>query len=278
MTKAARAFHVVSRVADQRVLASTPVELRTLSGCMWPPRAAGGVLAFRCADTHVHALVVTDRRTAGRYAHDAECSLRFGLDLPVPFDRAHIEPIRDQAHLRNTLFYCLGQHRRHGLASDPLHDGSNLLELLGLRVDGGSCRETLSRVLPRVRRSDLVRALAEEAGVPLSALDPTAPAARAGLAHLAEAAASAVRVPQLGGRGAAVRSGRVAATHVAFRWVGGAEVARLLGVTPRTVRKLRHEQPDPEIVLATLRQLHLRAHLPVVGGGTTPHPRTEGRR
>ena len=258
-------WHITMRLWRDQPLTRSAADCRRLSHSIWQRAGAASVLAFRAVDTHVHLLVVGPRRDAGRLAHDAETSMRWQLRLPPAFERARFTAVDDIWHLRNTFEYVLKNAERHGVDTDRLHEGSNLPDLLGMRIAGRPSIAAVRRMLPRVGRPelrDLLRAGLPD--VPDRALDPETPDARAGLPHLREAAASAACLPHLNGRSLATRAARVAAVAVASTWLRTADVAELLDLHPATVRRLRRLDPSPPLVQALLRQLQLRAFLPPV--------------
>jgi hypothetical protein len=118
-----------------------------------------GLLVFRLPDSHLHVVLLCSRERAGRFAHDVEVALRRRLCLPVRFAPAHLVEIKDQAHLENVVDYVLRNQEHHGAAADPLHDASNLPELLGLRVGGGWLIGAVREAVPRLRRRRLLEIL-----------------------------------------------------------------------------------------------------------------------
>ena len=82
---------------------------------------------------------------------------------------------------------------------------------------------------------------------------------------LADAAAAAVGLPTLEGSSAAATAARRAATRVAGRRLRTVELAGRLGVSARTVKRLRAQAVDPRLVSAVAGQLGLRQG-PLSGG------------
>ncbi len=185
------------------------------------------------------------------------------LDLEVPFGPAHYEPMRDQRHLSSTADYLWRQEAHHGTSADLLHDGSNLSDLLGMRLVGSYTRANLARYLPRVTRADLVQRLGLDLRGEISRWEP-----------LTEAAAAAACLPDLQGRSTAVVEARAAAVQVARAALPGRQIAELLGVGERAVRKLAVRTAPIELVDAISLQMRARSSLtrnqPGVDGLSTP--------
>ncbi len=261
----ALAWHITMKLTDQRTLVHTPADRRALSRCVWGRARSEEVVTFRAADTHVHLLFAGDRRAAGRIAHDVEVAMRWQLDLPPQFEPARLPPVRDQRHLANAFSYIVRQDLHHATGSDPLHEGGNLLDLLGLRVTGVASATTVRRLLPRIDRDELVDLFLEGLpDVPRSALDCDAERAADGLAHLREAACSAAALRDLRGKRPETVRARAAAVRVGLEFARSRRVADLLGISKTTVNTLRHRPADERLEAAIRRQLHLRAHLPAV--------------
>ncbi|MBW2454147.1 MAG: hypothetical protein JRI68_06540 [Deltaproteobacteria bacterium] len=212
------------------------------------------LIAFRAADTHLHLEALCGRAEAGRLANRVEGSLHKTLRYPVRFEPARIWPIADQRHLYNATRYILGQDQRHQLRDDPWAEASNLPDLLGLRTIGHFTAVELERSLPRLRFADL------SAGLGLTPAQLTQGDDWMGaIDDLAVATAAAVALPHLEGRSGEVVAARRAAAVATRAAVVSARLVSLLGVSPRTARRLRAEQADPALVEAVRRQLRLRA-------------------
>jgi hypothetical protein len=238
-------FHVMLRLRDDRVIATSTWMRRRLARVVLEQCADFGLLAFRAADTHLHLEVACARAAAGELARRIEIALGRCLRLGGPFAPAHVRAIESQRHLQNTFHYILGQDARHGLSSDPLFEASNVPDLLGARLLGGYTLANVRAHLPRVRAHDLPLEL------------PDSPAHRS-LAQLADAAAAAACLGELHGKSQAVRDARCAALALANGRASVAELASLLAITAPTVRHLRAVPARPELVRAIERQLRLR--------------------
>ena len=153
------AQHLMLRLADDRVLTPTTAASRAFARAVLDIGEAGGLLAFRAADTHAHVVLLGDRDAAGQIGRRLEVRLRWALDLPVPFSPLHIRSIASQAHLHNAFRYVLAQDLRHGTGHDPLHEASALPDLLGLRPRGTFLAAEVRAHLPRVQRADLLALL-----------------------------------------------------------------------------------------------------------------------
>lgn len=250
------AHHVMMRLDDGRVIARSGPEYRTAAAALLKQGEARGLLAFRVVDSHIHALLVCDRETAGAFARYAGGSLSKRLGLATPFSPARIDPVRTQSHLANTFLYVLRQERRHGIDSDPMHDGSSVPELLGMRVVAPWLRARVAAHLPRVRRSDLEPAL----GVAFSTEGASEPPTLH-IAALEESAAAAFALPRLVARRDTLAvEARLAAVH-SIRDATLADVATPLAVDVATVCRLRSRVAPPAHVRAVTLQLAARSRL-----------------
>lgn len=267
----ALAFHVTMRLSDDRHVAPTVEALRRASWVIDGVAARRGLLIYRVVDTHLHALVAAPRDEVGRVARAVESGLRQALAIPVPFEAARVRPVRDPRHLGNAVRYVLTQEQRHGVRLDPLHEGSNLCDLLGLRLlPGGSvCRARLMRLLPRLCSADLRRFLGVEG-------DPHVTLA---LPELAASACAALAIPSLLGRSDLATLARHAAVHAAadVAEASAAQLAGALFLTERSVHRLRSCPPDRALLHAVRGQLLLRSSLRrgLRAAERTPTPFTE---
>ena len=255
-------YHVTTRLLDNRVIARQAAGRRAVSSFLARVGKEAGLLAWRLADTHLHLLLTCDRATAGRFVQRVDVSMHARLRPGVCFSRFWHEPIRRQGHLSNAFRYILRQEARHGLGTDPLHEGSNLSDLLGLRV-GATWSPTLVRqLLPRTRREQLVGWLLE--GLPGLPEELLYGEGEAPLTHLREAMLAASMVRSGGRPHRALTAARAAAVRAAGARAAGRrcsaeEIGAALGLTGRGVRYLRKREVDPRLVGAIGVQAGLRS-------------------
>lgn len=219
------------------------------------PRPSGireaGLLAFGLADTHLHSENACDRQVAGELAKRIELSLDRRLGHRCGFAPVYLKPIEDARHLYSAFRYIVRQQQRHGIDTDPLHEASNLHDLLGLRLLGASTIVPVRRLLPRVTRAELLELFG------ISELQP----ADGPLAQVVAATLAAAALPALAGSSQQVVSARRAAIEVVAGRLPAAGLAALLGISVRRLYELRHEPPDPALVRAVKLQLHLLARV-----------------
>ncbi|MES2643098.1 MAG: hypothetical protein V4850_26685 [Myxococcota bacterium] len=245
-------YQVIVRLADGRPIAPSVPARRALARVVRTLGRTAGLLVFRLPDSHLHVVLLCSRERAGRFAHDLEVALRRRLCLPARFAPAHLVEIRDQPHLENVVDYVLRNQEHHGATADPLHDASNLPELLGLRVGGGWLVGAVREAVPRLRRRRLLEILGAPALTPV--WDP---------AFAVDAAAAAVGHPSLAGKDPEVVAARAA---VVWLWQGRQlDIAAALGVDVRTVRRHAASSPVPALEAAILGQIGLRHALAAVG-------------
>ncbi len=244
--------HIVLRLRDNRVIARNPGWRRRVAKALLDRGPRYHLVAFRLADTHLHAMVLCDAREAAQLARRAEISISLRRPHVPGFARVWVKPIESQAHLRNLFSYIHGQEPHHGTNADPFHDGGNLPDLLGLRVTGAYTRTLVREVLPRVARADLLAALGVEDLV----------LANGPIHLLADAAAAAVAVPKLGARIPESQAATCAAVHIAGDRIRNKDLAALLNTSPRSISRYRAETPDPSILRAIRLQLDFRAQRP----------------
>ncbi len=253
-------YHVTIRLLDNRVIARGPPDRRAVSRFLARAGEDVGLLAWRMADTHLHLVLCTDRKTAGRFVQRVDVSMHAHLKPGVAFSRFWHEPITSQRYLANAFRYVLRQEARHGLETDPLHEGSNLSDLLGLRVAATWSPTLVRRLLPRTNREQLVGWLRE--GLPGLPEELLRDEGEVPLACLRDAtcAAALVRDPcrndpsSREARAAAVRSVLLDEPSRRAREA----VATALGVSSRTVRRLRASRPDPRVESTIRIQARLR--------------------
>lgn len=238
---------VVLRAVEDRVLATDDATRRRFSEVIRRLGRAHGLYAWGLADSHGHAALLADERSVGRFVHDVRPAL--GAALGVTLAPAVIHPIRDLWHARSLLRYVHRQDAEHGVCADPRREATSLPDLFGLRPDGLWVAQRIRVELPRVRREELLEhwGLAELE----EAFD---------LSLLGDAAAAVVDRVSLAGRDEALVTVRRAAAHVA-EGESPEAVAATLGISPRSLRRLRAEPPDPAFLRAIRLQLGLRLAL-----------------
>lgn len=243
-------FHVMFRLLDRRPLATTAAALREIACVMLRIGEQNGLLAFGVADDHLHAMVVIGRVAAGTFARSVENALHHRLRLGVRFEPARIIPLRDQGHASSTFHYVQRQDERHAIHRDPFREGTSLPDLLGARViDSGSTIVGRVRAnLQRVTRDDLL------AHFPRGVFDERPIA----LDGLADAAAAALALPDLSGRGPDVSKARLAAVHVAGPETPTKLLAESLCVGSRAIQLLRAAPRDLRVERAVRMQALLR--------------------
>ncbi len=242
-------FHVTLRLEDDRAIATTVPALRVVSRVVLAQGEQRGLLAFGAADNHLHALLVTDRVSAGTFARYVESALRWQLRLGARFERARIRPLQDQRHAYNTLHYAHRQDARHAAGVDSAREGTSLPDLLGLRVLGTSLVARVRAHLPRVRREDLIAALPPDAIADNGSFE---------LEVLPDAAAAALALPDLSGRCVDSFRARRAAVHAAGREVRGKLIADVLRIGVRAVQSMRAQPDEPFLVRAVKLQALVR--------------------
>jgi hypothetical protein len=247
--------HITLRLSDDRVIAPSVAARRTLARVVLERGRDFGLVAFRNADNHPHLVVLCGKEAAYELSRRIEISLHYRLSLDVPFERARVRAIQTQGHLNGAFHYTFRQEQHHGICVDPCFEASNLPDLLEMRLLGGYTREVVRERLPRIRRGDLLRHLG------VGDLD----AAEMHVADLEEAAAAALALPDLRGRGRDIADARAAAACAIGGPIDVATLAEVLGVGDRAARKLRCAKVSPELVRAVELQLRLRSALRAKG-------------
>jgi len=212
------------------------------------------LIVFRIVDNHLHALVAVDRDDAAEFARRVEISIQLSLRPGVHFSPAHYTLVESQRHLRHAFDYILDQEPRHGLDLDPLHDGSNLPDLLGMRTIGTFTATNVRELLPRVTRADLTKRLPSP-----EVLDETQPLGFRELPYLADGAAAAFGLRRIQGLLPEALIARIAAVRVGLRFAPVGLVARALGISPSTVRRLRRHEVSEVVIEAVEAQARARA-------------------
>ncbi len=165
--------------------------------------------------------------------------------------RCRIRPIDDERHLVHAVRYDYRQEAHHGTAFDELHDGSSLLELLGMRMGSPWLSQRFRTALPRVSREMLLAWL----GAPELDVEPI------DLRHLADAAAATWGVGSLSGSSRANGRARRLAVHALDRLAPRAGVTSTLGIPARSGVRYRREEVSPAELRAVELQLKLRSLL-----------------
>jgi hypothetical protein len=244
------------RLYDDRVIAPTAAALRVGARVLLERGQSADMLSFRFADTHLHVFLGCGGDQARRFAHHTAIALQRKLRLAAPFEPTRVRPVVDQRHLYSTFRYVLRQEARHGLVTDPAHDGSSLPDLVGMRVVDPSHPQTVRSKLPRLDRREVAVSLGiafaplEEAPATLL---PVAAAAALALADLART------------RAAGCVLARRAAVHAAAKVLRTSTLSELLEVSPRSIQRLREERADPLLVRAVELQWRFRASLAARG-------------
>ncbi len=247
------AYHLCMRLQNDAVIAPTAEERRIVARSVLEKSEAleAGLLAFGLADTHLHSENACSRPLAGQIAERIELSLERRLGHGCGFAPVYIKPIEDARHLYSAFRYILRQQQRHGIDTDPLHEASNLPDLLGLRLLGASTIVPVRRLLPRVTRAELL----ELFGV--SEIQP----ADGPLDQVVAATLAAAALPALAGSSREVVAARRAAIEVVAGRLPPAALAALLGTSVRRLHELRREPTDAALVCAVRLQLHLLAQV-----------------
>ncbi len=245
------AQHIRIRLRDDRVMAPTPEERRLLARVVLHQARHENLLTFGLADTHLHMENVCSWEAAGQRGRRVELSLRYRLRLPVGFVSVYREPIRDGRHLVNAFNYILKQSSHHGLRWDPLHEASNLPDLLGMRPLGQYTAANVRKHLPRVTRQSLLSRLG------VDALEPhDGPVER-----IPEAVIAAAGLADLRGSQPEKVGARRAVVHLVGDRMKVGELAEVLCVSRRTVFRLRRQPVDASLIEAARLQFGLMQKL-----------------
>jgi hypothetical protein len=251
-------FHVCLRLTDGRVLAPSTAARRALATSVLRVAAPHGLLAFRGSDTHLHLLLLLLWTEAVEVVRRTRIGLHQVLAVGAPFATPHFEPLQGQRHLANAFDYVLRQDKRHEFDSDPFHDASCVLDLLGLRVLDTSMRGRVREHIPRLREPQLLHHLGIERLV--RGQEP---------AQLLEAAPAALGLVGLQGRSDPVVTARAAFVQLASPFASTGDLAVMLGCSMRTVQMLRRRAVPPELLRAVALGAGLRerlaAKVPVAG-------------
>jgi hypothetical protein len=228
-------FHLVFRATDSRVIAPDTAAQRVLAMTTHRLGEAHGLFAFRAAGDHFHLAAACDRASAGRLAQALGSALTQALELGAGFATTFVKPMVHQAHVEEVFRYVHRNAEKHGAANDPTHEASSLQGLLGLRVVPPGFLPRIRTLLPRANRALLLKMLGVEALEPCVRVDLLADAA-AGVVGLAALDAS---LP--------ARRARAAAVRLSLPTVPLPALAAALGLSERSMRRIRAAAPDPAL-------------------------------
>lgn len=239
--------HLVFRLQDDRVFAPSRALRRRYAHIFARLGRDFPLLAWRVVDTHLHVLGLLSADAVDELARRLRIHVAW-IHPGVPLLLSRRIPVQNQWHLAEAFTYVLRQDDHHGVGSDPLQEGSAVVDLLGLRVVGSTLAARVREHLPRVRREHLLLHL----GVP--SLDECE-----ALEHLGEATLAAFAMHTLAPRSAAVVHARAAAVRAMSGAVRGPELAAALDVGPRTIRRLA--QVDGGVDASAVRAVRLQMAL-----------------
>lgn len=191
---------------------------------------------------------------------------------------ARIRPVEGRSRLEWLLRYCIQPPVKHGIGAHPaLWSGSCFQDLVGARWLP-DLRMPVREMLPRLRLGEVYGF----AGMVPSALAPADDTRlrAAGMARLVAAAAAACAAePRLGGSARPALTARRVAGHLA-RASGfpTSEVARTLGLDPRSARRLTAHAVDDRALHATRMRLALEDAVRRPGPPTLDPPASHDRK
>lgn len=247
-------YHLVLRTRDAAPFATTPAQHRQLARLLLTVAREHALLAFGLADQHLHVYPAEDRPRSGELARRIGVALSHGLKLAGGVYTSLIKPVADGFHAYKLFDYVLRQGARHQLESDPLLEATNLPDLLGLRLLGRRTALSVRRLLPRVKRPQLLALFGVETLEPIEVTEAT----EASLSTVIDAGLSAAALTKLDA-GDASRQLRRAIVEVVGDSLPRAELARALGVWPRSLRRMLASAPAPRDLVQAIRlQLDLR--------------------
>ncbi|MDY0003937.1 MAG: hypothetical protein RBU30_21750 [Polyangia bacterium] len=253
---AALGQHIRIRWADDRVIAPRERERRVVARGLLKVAREVPLLCFGLADTHLHAESLGDERLANEIGRRIGISLHLGLGLPVSFHVLPPRPIMDLWHLLRCFRYIHTQAAHHKVSWERWFEATSLPDLLGMRPRGAFLAARMQEQLPRLQRSELLSWIG--LSQPGLALDSPGPASSA---EVLDAAHSAAALDSLGGRTSEGISLRRAVMEVLGDGISRGELACILGLSVRTVTRLRSIPPDLAMVRAIRLNLGLRQEL-----------------
>ena len=239
------------RLGEEGHIASTPAELRTMSRAVLSQGRAVELLAFRCEANQLRVVAACDEARAHKLDRRLKIQLRRLLHPNVRFGHTWIDVHNDVFKLSRAFKSVV---RRSGWAErkDPFDEGSNLLDLLGLRICGGYTIATVKTKLPDIQREFLLSRI--------GFTDLGAERLPQAWHTLGEATLSVVAALDLQKRSIELAEAKHAAVRVVAPVLRTEAIGALLRLKPRTVRALRaDEKVNPRLCRAIVLQLQLRA-------------------
>lgn len=247
-----------------------PTEQQMRAAVRTIDRIVGELAAMFCVvDDHVHVWFMTTVSRVGFITGALRRAL--GPLAAAVIDVVHHKPIAKRSHQRSMVGYLLDQLGHHRIDEPPaLWSGACYQDLIGARRLE-RFRPRIRRLLPRLSRGDIDRAV----GVAPGSLREATPeqVRRAASAGVVEAAAAALAVgPKLVGRARPVTLARRAACHVATAaGIRQTDLSEAMELPTRTIRRLLSEPAEPDLLRAVRLQLGLRSlNLP---GALSARPR-----
>lgn len=228
-------WHLTLASTGRRPLASDPAQrirmLRRLSAIAGPD-----LLLFHLVDDHAHVVLETNRAEAGG------CSRRivqaWAQARAAPLEPTHFREVEDRAHLLGLVEYVLRQSVRHGLHGHPADAaGSCFWDLVDRRVLPGFQPGALRAALPRLNDARIWSAVGLDGPPP--GFDPDALLGGLGLEGLLAAAGDALACDPIGRAIEGVWARAVVASVAAGAGLRSEAVARTLGWSERSQRRLR---------------------------------------
>lgn len=245
--------HIRIRLFDNRVIATTPARQRLVTRIVLEQGRQDKLLGTSLAGNHLHLDALCDDAAASRLVQRITSSVKQRLALPQRFTHYPHEPIRDNRHLWHSVRYIFTQQRHHGLPPEQTLEGTNLPDLLGLRIVGAYTLDNLRQWLPQLRRAQLIEWLGVDR---LRAADGPVGA-------VVEAALAATALDDLRSSSPPVIAARRAILEMTSDSLRPVELAALLGISPRTLTRLKRRPVDQALVQAVRLQLGARADLGV---------------
>lgn len=264
-------WHLTLASTGRRPLASDPAQrlrlLRRLSAIAGPD-----LLLFHLVDDHAHVVLETNRTEAGGYAR--RIAQAWAHARAARLEPTHFREVEDRAHLLGLVEYVLRQSVRHGLHGHPADAaGSCFWDLVDLRDLPGFHPGALRAALPRLKDARIWSAVGLD-GPPPGA-DPDVLLGGLGLEGLLAAAGDALACDPMGGATEDVWARAVVASVSAGSGLRSEAVARSLGWSERSQRRLRSmEVPQP----VRARILNLAALRLAVRALPPPEPTESERR